>query len=359
MKRPAALAFIFALLAGNVLAQGQDETMRFWIEADPPSVRPGEEFTLTIRSDVPWDFGVHVPRSFSFVGPFAVVKDFQAVPVEPGVRRLSSAHYRLQAPAETGSLEIPPITAYVQLVRRPTLKDCTPLDRELSVVERFYEGCLGIARARGFRMEVGKRFTMESDPLVVIVHQNVPPEADTLAPRELAPPVFLPGAENVDIIRLLGTLAAVIAILLLAVFAFRRRRQPEPEREELVVFTGKGASAREALDAFERITKNLSGCAGSFRPVYEEIARVLRGYIDRRLAYPAPRRTTEETLEGLPAAVARTQGLSPGTLREDAKAVLVACDEVKFSGRDATRDEVGNVLMSARRFVKTSPDLAR
>lgn len=354
MKARALAPALLALSASGAAAAADPEDMRIWMEVDPPAVRPGEEFTLTIRSDVPWDVGVHVPRRFDSIGPFPIVDGFQAEPVAPGERRLSEARYRLQAPARTGSLEVPPMKAYAQLVRSRPPGDCRPLlgvrPDERTSVEAFFDGCFQSERVRGFGMEVGERTTLEADPLVVVVYEHVPPDADTLDPRGVAGPVGLPDARGGGAWRWAAAAAAAAAALALLLARRRGRAGAPAPAEEAADAPPAGP---QALETFRGIAENLGRYAGSFRPVHEEIARTLRAYIDRRLAFPAPLRTTEETLAGLAAAAARGRDL-PGDLRASAAAVLDACDGVKFAGREATRGETARVLAEAQRFVVRS-----
>ena len=63
MKRIAALAFaLLGIAAPAASADGGIDDIEITVAAEPESVRPGQEFTLSIFMDMPWEIGVHVPR---------------------------------------------------------------------------------------------------------------------------------------------------------------------------------------------------------------------------------------------------------------------------------------------------------
>jgi hypothetical protein len=101
--------------------------------------------------------------------------------------------------------------------------------------------------------------------------------------------------------------------------------------------------AGEALDALER---EYAGDDGVPRAFCFRLSLVLREYLDRRYAIPAPERTTREIL----------RELRRENLRHDEAAllrdVLSRCDIVKFRGIEPGRAEANEVLRGARGFVE-------
>lgn len=347
---------VVAVLVGmtSPAAAGVEEDIEIRLAAEPEAVRPGQEFTLSIYTDMPWDIGVHVPRYFHSIGPFTIIEGYQAKPVPVAERRRSHATYRLQAPAETGSYEIEGMTAYVQLVRLQRPGDCERgPDREFVTVPGAGSPFDECKEGRRFNLVMqGDRFEMTSPPLVVVVYDHVPPEANTMAPRSLAPPVPLPPAAEFAAWRWVAGAVGLAALAGAAVLLQRRRRpvaaSPEPVPEGQPVPAGDIARA-----ALARLR---DGLAGEGRPAPAapfELATVLRTYIDQRLGLPAPRRTTEETVSQLPV-VAHGAGLSTGTLAQHAEATLAICDLAKFAGRAATREDMETALGAAEAFVSAS-----
>ncbi len=328
------------------------------LAAEPQAVRPGEEFTLSIYTDMPWEIGVHIPRYFDSIGPFAIVEGYQAKAVPVADRRRSHASYRLQAPAETGSYEIGGMKAYVQLVRMQRPGDCErDSDQAFVTVQRAgspFDECKEGIRLRFNRMMQGDRFETSSPPLVVIVYEHVPPGANSMEPRTIAPPVSFPAPVGPSA-WVAGALGVAFTALVAAVVAVLRRRHrasgppvPEPAAPE-------DPASEVARAALARLRAMLAREASPSPTAPIEIATVLRAYIDRRLGLPAPRRTTEETVSEL-SRLAQGTGLSAGFLARAAEETLAICDLVKFAGRAATPDDLKAALGAAERFVSASAE---
>ena len=328
------------------------------LAAEPEAVRPGQEFTLSIYTDMPWEMGVHVPRYFHSIGPFTIIEGYQAKPVQAAERRRSHATYRLQAPAEPGSYEIEGMTAYVQLVRMQRPGDCERgPNREFVTVPGAgspFEECREGRGLRFNRMMQGDRFETTSPPLVVVVYDHVPPDANTMDPRSIAPPVPLPPVAESAVWKWLSGAVGLAALAGAAILVLRRRRPAAPTPEP--VPEGQSIPAQNvARAALARLRDTLTreGRPAPYAPF--ELAAVLRTYIDRRLGLPAPRRTTEETVSQLPA-VMDAAGLPTEVLAQNARATLAICDLAKFAGRAVTRGDMETALDAAEAFVSAIPE---
>ncbi len=352
----AAMASFAVPASGDVL-----DDIEIRMVAEPAAVRPGEEFTLSIFTDMPWDIGVHIPRYFDSIGPFAIIEGYQAKAVPVAERRRSHATYRLQAPAETGSFEIAGMTAYVQLVRTRRPGDCErgPDQRFLAVpgAGSPFEECKENPSFRVNRIMVGDRFEITSHPLVVVVYEHVPPDANTIAPKPIAPPVPFPPPTRAWMGFAVPSLIGSVVLLALVVFGLRRRRMRAGWETAIEVDRAAPTVAPEddARRALSRLQAALAAASAPFDTMPVEIAEVLRTYIQKRLGLPAPRRTTEETLAHLPAFTERF-GLPPEPLSDAATEALGICDLAKFSGWEAARDDLESALGAAERFVSTSQE---
>ncbi len=350
---------VVAVLVGMAAPAAGDieDDIEIRLAAEPEAVRPGQEFTLSIYMDMPWDMGVHVPRYFHSIGPFTIIEGYQAKPVPVAERRRSHATYQLQAPAEAGSYQIEGMTAYVQLVRMQRPGDCERgPDREFVTVPGAgspFEECNEVRRLGFNRVMQGDRFEMTSPPLVVVVYDHVPPDANTMDPRSILPPVPLPPATRPAVWYWVAGAVGLAALAGAAILVQRRRRaapSPEPVPESQPVPAGDIARA-----ALTRLRDRLTG-EGSPAPAMPlELATVLRTYIDQRLGLPAPRRTTEETVSQLPA-VTHGAGLLAEALARRAEETLTICDLAKFAGRVATREDMETALGAAEAFVSASPE---
>ena len=359
MKRLSALAFaLLGLAVPAAFADGVLDDIRISVAAEPEAVRPGQEFTLSIFMDMPWDIGVHVPRYFHSIGPFRIIEGYQAKAVPVAERRRSHATYRLQAPNRPGSYEIEGMTAYVQLVRLQRPGDCERgPDGEVVTIPGAgspFEECKEDLSARFNRMMQGDRFEMTSPPLVVVVYEHVPPDANTMAPRALAPPVPLPPQAAAPLWQWAGAAAGLVAVIGIAGLWLRRRRPaapaPEPVPETLPVPAGDVARA-----ALARLREALTGEGRPATTAPFELAAVLRSYIEQRLGLPAPRRTTEETVSQLPE-TAQKAGVPTSVLVRRAEETLAICDIAKFAGRAATREDMETALGAAEAFVSASSE---
>jgi len=359
MKRFAALAFaLLGMAAPAASADDVLEDIQITVAAEPESVRPGQEFTLSIFMDMPWEIGVHVPRYFHSIGPFRIIEGYQAKAVPVAERRRSHATYRLQAPNRPGSYEIEGMTAYAQLVRLQRPGDCERgPDGEVVTIPGAgspFEECKEDLSARFNRMMQGDRFQMTSPPLVVVVYEHVPPDANTMAPRALAPPVPLPPQAELPLWQWAGAAAGLAAVVGVAGLWLRRRRPavptPEPVPETLPVPAGDVARA-----ALAHLREALTGEGRPAATAPLELAAVLRSYIEQRLGLPAPRRTTEETVSQLPETT-QNAGVPTGVLVRRAEETLAICDIAKFAGRAATREDMETALGAAEAFVSASSE---
>lgn len=356
MTRFWALVAVLVGMAAPAAGDIEDD-IEIRLAAEPEAVRPGQEFTLSIYMDMPWDMGVHVPRYFHSIGPFTIIEGYQAKPVPVAERRRSHATYQLQAPAEPGSYQIEGMTAYVQLVRMQRPGDCERgPDREFVTVPGAgspFEECKEGRRLGFNRVMQGDRYEMTSPPLVVVVYDHVPPDANTMDPRSILPPVPLPPAMRPAVWYWVAGAVGLAGLAGAAILVQRRRPaapSPEPVPESQPVPAGDIARA-----ALIRLRGRLTG-EGSPAPAMPlELAAVLRTYIDRRLGLPAPRRTTEETVSQLPA-VTHGVGLSAEALAQSAEETLAICDLAKFAGRAATREDMETALGAAEAFVSASPE---
>ncbi len=353
MIRTVLLAAVWLGMAAPAAGNAPDG-IEIRLVAEPEAVRPGQEFTLSIYTDMPWEIGVHIPRHFHSIGPFAIIEGYQAKPVPVAARRRSHATYRLQAPNEPGSYEIEGMTAHVQLVRTQRAGDCDRgADGELVTVPGAgspFDECLEATLGRLNRVMQGDRFRIQSPPLVVVVYDRVPPEANSMKPRPIAPPVPLPPPAQSSLWKWWAAVAVLAAAA--AAVAFRRR-SAAPPRAMPAGPRPQPPAAGTALAELARLRRIVAHEEGRLSDVPKELAAVLRTYVEQRLGWPAPRRTTEETVAALPSATAGA-GLATGPLALHAERVLVLCDRVKFAGRAATRGDMETGLDAAEAFVSQS-----
>jgi hypothetical protein len=122
--------------------------------------------------------------------------------------------------------------------------------------------------------------------------------------------------------------ASSALVILVAALRFRRPPRPVPPQEW-------------AMAAFDRLERD----AASRRELVDGVAAVVRGYIDRRFAIPAPRYTTQELL------VAAKQA---GWLVEETDALrrlLEVFDRAKFAGDVPDDDGCRDLLARGRDWV--------
>ncbi|MFH1681947.1 MAG: hypothetical protein ABIH26_15065 [Candidatus Eisenbacteria bacterium] len=145
----------------------------------------------------------------------------------------------------------------------------------------------------------------------------------------------------------LGLLLPALLLLLAAagIFLLRRRRRKKAPAPVL-----RPADLRPAhviaIESLARLEGEHAGPNGVPRAFYFRLSAVVRDYIDRRYALPAPERTTREILREI-----RKEKLDSGAaglLRE----LLLRCDLVKFRGDEPPRAEAEEALRGAREFVE-------
>jgi len=101
-----------------------------------------------------------------------------------------------------------------------------------------------------------------------------------------------------------------------------------------------------AAERIGRLESEHAASAGVPRAFYFKLSSIVREYLDRRFALPAPERTTREILREI-----RKESIEPettGLLR----ALFLRCDLVKFRGNEPPRAEAENALREARTFVE-------
>jgi hypothetical protein len=125
-----------------------------------------------------------------------------------------------------------------------------------------------------------------------------------------------------------GLLALVVATL--AVWRFRRPPAPIPPE----------SWARTAFDQLEQ-----SGSPDAV--VVDQVAAIVREFLDRRFGIPAPRLTTSELLATITAAN------WPARIAEPLQHLLQVCDQAKFAGRVPDAAGCRHLLAAGRDWVQT------
>jgi hypothetical protein len=126
-----------------------------------------------------------------------------------------------------------------------------------------------------------------------------------------------------------------VVLLLAVVLALRRfRRRPDPVSPQ--------QWAQTAFDQLQQAPR-----IGAVQ--VEQVAVIVREFIDRRFGIPAPQLTTGELLTALTAA----QWPAPTVHR--LQQLLAICDQVKFAGRVPDEAECRHLLATARDWVQTTP----
>lgn len=160
------------------------------------------------------------------------------------------------------------------------------------------------------------------------------PESLPVTTIEEAPPPPARPAER-STAAVVGWAAVAGACAVLFVVTLRRARRPKP--------VPPGAWARAALAELE--AEHLGG-----PNVAERVAEVLRRYVERRFAIPAPRLTTGELSDAV-AAVGWPAGRS-----QSLRALLDECDLAKFAGTAPDFDGAAQLIAAAREWLdRTDP----
>lgn len=160
------------------------------------------------------------------------------------------------------------------------------------------------------------------------------PEEDI---REAKPLIEIPQPGKFPVALWLWISAGVLFVVLAAVFclwlARRKRRKSPPE------------TALAALEELEKSSDQL--VAEAFA---NQAARTIRQYIAEHFGIAAPRRTTEEFFREL-----AEDGAEPVIADSDhLKSFLKSCDLAKFAGANLDTTQRGDLLQSARGFVKAT-----
>lgn len=138
----------------------------------------------------------------------------------------------------------------------------------------------------------------------------------------------------------------VLALILIIIAVILTRRYRKKKQLTKRVYKAAHQLAFERLEDLEN--KNLIN-QGLFKPFYEEISSILRGYIEDRFQLQAPERTTEEFLQE-----AHDSDALNDQHTEKLKIVLVHSDQVKFARYTPSKDEVNHSVERVKDFIEST-----
>jgi hypothetical protein len=159
--------------------------------------------------------------------------------------------------------------------------------------------------------------------------------------RDVKPPIGLGRDPLVYVLPALLLLLAAAA----AFFALRLRKRGKLPAPVLRPIDLRPAHAI-AVESIDRLESEYASSDGVPRAFYFKLSSIVREYLDRRFALPAPERTTREILREI-----RKENVEPettGLLR----GLLLRCDLVKFRGNEPPRAEAESALRETRALVE-------
>lgn len=177
-----------------------------------------------------------------------------------------------------------------------------------------------------------------TDPILIsVISVGVDPNGDL---RDVKPPVAI----GLDIARLLLLAGAALVLLAIATFLWIRRRRRIVLPDPVLAAADLRPAHVIAYERLEALHGELSN-GGADRAYWFRLSDVVRDYLDRRYAVPAPERTSRETLRLL-----KREELSP-----EAVALLrdffARSDLAKYRGAPPEDGDATSAAVAARRFV--------
>ena len=295
--------------APAVIQERSEGRVRLTLAADRQSMPIDGRVRLTLTVEAPNRASVALPEIGATLGPFVVAGQNASGPTAgSGDSALWRRDYVLEA-ERVGELVVPPLVVAIEDQTAPERGD-----QQLA-----------------------------TEPLADTVTSVLPQDAELGEPKDIAPPVALPGAGGRWWPWLLAV--AAIGIALLAGLAWRRRRRPPvppaPAPRPAHVL---------ALAELERL--QAAAAAGALSDeLYPRLAEVLRRYLVGRFDLSATARTTEELL----GAVRQSDGpIAPrGHLIGP---VLAICDLVKFARHRPRPSDAEISLRQTREFIEQTAD---
>jgi len=163
--------------------------------------------------------------------------------------------------------------------------------------------------------------------------------------RDIKMPVNIPF--NFKKFIIIGLILAILICITISGYFYIRHKYIKAQIEEVIPPHIIALKDLENLKTMSLETETM------VKEYYGKVSGVVRHYIEQRFDLHAPEMTTEEFLSTL---------TGNDSLRKDHKNLLrdflKHCDMVKFAKYGPTKDEIGNVYCSAKRFVEeTIPEL--
>ena len=137
---------------------------------------------------------------------------------------------------------------------------------------------------------------------------------------------------------LYGLPAALLTVVLAALFAHYRRRQ-SARAAETIVPDPPDVIAMRSLDELAR-RADLDG-----RRFYFRLSAIVRGYIEQRFDLDALEMTTEELLPAIGRLNLETD------IQKQLKQLLLCAEPIKFAGQPATKEKMQSDLSFGRKFI--------
>ena len=288
------LAFICVMGIGTLFAAQVADLSRdgigITVEAEPETVDPGRDFTVTVTVKSPAGQTATLPDLRTRFQGFQVAEDFTEEPL---------------ADADGGTT----LVSRWRLVPEPMAKKyrLAPF-----VINNFYTAPVLFAPPKAREAVTGD---MEIEP-----KRDLPPLSWKL--------VGICGA----------ILAAFALVVALAYLAIRKIRT--------MVRVHRMSPIERAMYELEQLLKKGLPGRGFYKDFYVELTMVVRRYIRRQYGVRAPNLTTEEFLR---AAVADPS--FPQTSVTELKAFLESADLVKFAGLEATSEMAAGATGKARNYL--------
>lgn len=269
---------------------------------DRDTITVGDPILLTLRASAPSGEEPSLPLlAGETIGPFEILEELPAEETVEGSTRAAVMRLRITS-FGTGDLEIPAL-----------------------------EPAAGGTPSEPIRVAV---LSVGLDPNEEI--------------RDVKPPVRVPRNWLLAILPVLLILLVAAAVLYLVRRARRQRRIPVPSLAPADL-----RPAHEiALEALAELERESAASPSVPRAFFFRLSDIVREYIDRRYALPAPERTSREILREI-----RRENLPPnatGVLRD----FFARCDLVKYRGIEPSPGDVAESLRVSRDFVETTRERA-
>ncbi len=246
------------------------------------------------------------------------------------------------------SLELPEIADRLSDFRIVNSGDARQEKNGRIVVERWYKlqadlsGSYVIDPAEiAYSLPDGEEKTAKTPKIYIEITSLLARDGEAEDIRDIKPPVTIPYPN-----RILLPIAAALIVAILAILVGRKlveRLKQRAEARELA----RRPPHEEALEALDRLVEKGLIEQGRAREFCFEISEIFRRYMHARLNVPATDLTTEEIIPRV-----EDNGIVEESLKPLVRNFLINTDQVKFAKYQPAREEIDEIIESARTFIK-------